>query len=330
LQLNLSKSGVGISAGIPGMRISSGPSGTHLHLGLPGTGISYRKKLNRDTLADYAGKGSKEEMAAQAADMPALPEPGFFASSQEKNLVAGLEAYYTGNPDEALEYFLEAASKEAGAALLGAYLLHRQDPTDYQAIPLLEQIVQSDDEFPTPLMEKYLADFTIDIAITPLVSADVALDSLAATLLLVELYQAHRRVREAMALLEEVEELAADPALTLSLCDLYVSRELWDAIIERGKDFESEDNITLGIQIYYGIAMLNKGLHTAAIDVFNRALRRKKNRNPAALNAARYWRAVSFQSTGKMSKAQEEFELVYAQDPTFRDVEQRLAVLVES
>lgn len=45
LKLNFSKSGVGLSGGVKGARISTGPRGTYLNLSIPGTGIGYRTRL---------------------------------------------------------------------------------------------------------------------------------------------------------------------------------------------------------------------------------------------------------------------------------------------
>jgi Protein of unknown function (DUF4236) len=47
VQLNLSKSGVGMSVGVPGLRVSKGVKGTRLTAGIPGTGISYTKQLGK-------------------------------------------------------------------------------------------------------------------------------------------------------------------------------------------------------------------------------------------------------------------------------------------
>jgi hypothetical protein len=47
LRLNLSKSGLGLSLGVPGLHIGSGPRGRYVRAGLPGTGIYYRKSLNK-------------------------------------------------------------------------------------------------------------------------------------------------------------------------------------------------------------------------------------------------------------------------------------------
>ena len=324
LRLNISKSGVGVSAGVRGFRLSSGPRGSFINVGLPGTGLSYRRKLSSGKKESSAQRNSVKA-SAQAAEIPDIPKPGFFAPSQEKDLAKALEDYQAGRKDEALEHFLDAAPKEAGAAILAAAILAEKDHKDYQAVELLEGVVQSDDEFPTPLMEKYLTTTSINIDITPNVRTAVPVDGLAATLLLVELYQAQRRVREAIALLEEVEELAGEPVLTLSLCELYASRQIWEGIIDRGKNTESEDDVTLEILIYYARALQEQGLHEAAVTIYSKALRRKKDRSPNLLNEAMYWRAISYQEQGKIGRANQEFQKVYAEDPDFRDVAQRLA-----
>ena len=60
LRLNLSKSGVGLSAGVKGARVSKGPRGTYLNVGAGG--VQYRKKLDgtseRATRGRRAGGGN--------------------------------------------------------------------------------------------------------------------------------------------------------------------------------------------------------------------------------------------------------------------------------
>ena len=49
LRLNFSKSGIGLSGGVKGARISTGPRGTYMNLSIPGTGIGYRTRLGGST-----------------------------------------------------------------------------------------------------------------------------------------------------------------------------------------------------------------------------------------------------------------------------------------
>src|SRR5438093_347884 len=47
LRLNLSKSGLGLSLGVPGLHVGVGPRGRYVRAGIPGTGVYYRKSLNK-------------------------------------------------------------------------------------------------------------------------------------------------------------------------------------------------------------------------------------------------------------------------------------------
>lgn len=322
IRLNISKSGIGFSAGIPGLGISTGPHGTHFHAGLPGTGLSYRKKISSST----PPKTGPRQAAPQAAEAPEpeAPSPGFFASRIEKDLAEGLKAYQADERTEALDHFLNAAREEPGAAILAAALLAERPGGEDQAIKMLERVVNSDEEFPSPLMEKYMPGLELQIDVTPHVSVSVPVNGLATTLLLVELYQSKGRAAEAIGLLEELEELSGDPVITLSLCELYAGQGIWDGIIERAKDIKDEDNIGLETLIFYGRAMQGKGLHQAAVEVFTRALRKQKDRLPHLLNEARYWRALSYQAMGRRAQANRELQKLFADAPDFRDVAERL------
>ncbi|MET3203147.1 UNVERIFIED_ORG: putative MnhB-related membrane protein [Bacillus proteolyticus] len=46
VKLNVSKRGVGVSAGVKGANVSVGPSGSRITTSIPGTGLSYEKRLN--------------------------------------------------------------------------------------------------------------------------------------------------------------------------------------------------------------------------------------------------------------------------------------------
>lgn len=70
IRMNVSKSGIGFSAGVKGARISTGPRGTRLTTSIPGTGISYQTKLSskkkrpsRSTQQDYARRQRERELA---------------------------------------------------------------------------------------------------------------------------------------------------------------------------------------------------------------------------------------------------------------------------
>ncbi|MFQ2071491.1 DUF4236 domain-containing protein [Aeromonas veronii] len=47
-RFNLSKSGVGVSAGVKGLRIGTGPRGNYVHIGMGG--LYYRKSLSNNNM----------------------------------------------------------------------------------------------------------------------------------------------------------------------------------------------------------------------------------------------------------------------------------------
>ncbi len=205
-------------------------------------------------------------------------------------------------------------------------LSQRPDGLD-QAIAYLETVVASDVEFPTPLVQKYIAGATMSIDITEEVQASVPVDGLGAALLLAELYQQRGQLEEAIRILEELDELADNPILTLSRCDLYAAAGVWDGIVATVEKVAIVDDVTLEMTILRGRAMQEKGLHEAAIALFTEALKKKKDRDPDLLNEATYWRAVSYEASGKKSQASKEFQKLYVEAPGFRDVKQRVAGL---
>jgi hypothetical protein len=70
LRLNLSKSGVGLSAGVRGASASIGSRGVYTHAGIPGTGLSYRKKIN-----PKAGRSATSGRRGQTAGPGPSPQP---------------------------------------------------------------------------------------------------------------------------------------------------------------------------------------------------------------------------------------------------------------
>ncbi|HEX5706226.1 MAG TPA: DUF4236 domain-containing protein [Pyrinomonadaceae bacterium] len=336
IRLNISKAGVGGSIGLGPLRIGTGPRGGRLSFDLPGAGISYVKQLGggksesaRRKPARKSARRASEDADAQAGAQQAatheLPSPGFFAPRHEKELHRALVAYAEGRTDEALAHFLAASEEEPSAAVYAAALLAQKSEGVAQAVALLERVVQSDAEIPTPLAQKYLGDVRMPVRVTPGVTAHVPLDGLAATLLLVELYQAQGRLTEAVGLLEEVEELANHAALKLSLCELYAAAGFWDGVVERAKGTQVADDLTLELATLYGRAMQEKNLHEAAVAVFTDALKKKKGRSPQLVREAAYCRALSYEQLGRRAQANKELQKLYAEAPDFRDVAARLS-----
>jgi tetratricopeptide (TPR) repeat protein len=343
LRLNISKTGIGLSVGVRGLRYSIGPSGNYLSVGLPGSGIRYQRRVGAGGGLRFARlknllPGQSEpaealqaaEAKSAAVDVPPLEKPGLFAPGWEKDLYKGVEAYYEADFPGAVEHLARSQDNpeaDPALAVLLAYLLAERDqPGDRTtAIALLERAMSWEEAFPTPAMERYLLALPMEIDITPQVTITLPIvDGLATTLRLVELYQAEGEVEQAIDLLEEMDDLisesdneAGDHLIKLSLFELYFLTKNYGAIMQQAQAPETiEDDITLGIMFFYGRALQEQNLHDAAIQVFTNCLRRRKGLNPTLQQACRLWRAMSYLKANQKARARKELERTLAEAPS--------------
>jgi hypothetical protein len=69
LRLNMSKSGVGYSWGVPGIRVSTSPNGRrYLWLSIPGTGLSWSKELRNPTAGTKRGPVNRQANKTRVRD----------------------------------------------------------------------------------------------------------------------------------------------------------------------------------------------------------------------------------------------------------------------
>ena len=323
VRLNVGKRGAGISVGPRGARYSVHSSGRRTaSVGVPGSGLSY-------SASSGGGRRGSRAQAPPPPPPPKPPKPGLLAPGYEKAFYRGILAYAEGRHDDALERFQEAADKDSKQKaacddFMAAMALIRAERVQ-EAIPHLEAVVRADDPLPDELMEKYIASAQVSISITTGVAIMLPFGSLAAALLLVEAYELEARLDEAIGLLQQlIDEDAPDPAIRLSLCDLYAEQESWDEIIELAAKVGNEDDIGCATATLYGRALAGKGLYDGALQALKEALRSSK-RDDVVLTEARYQRALVYEQKGDRRRARQELERVYASDPDYADVAARLS-----
>src|SRR5436853_1997874 len=331
VRLNLSKTGIGVSAGVPGARYSTHSSGrTTKTVGLPGTGVYYRK----DTQARKAGSSRSapaRKQQAPAAAAAAVLKAGAFAPREEKDFVSGVNAYRQGQYQRALASFQAVAAADttnvhiaeeffAGLCLVG---LDRAP----EAIPYFEAVLASDFPVPDRLMEKYGVGGAMEIGITSVVSVTIPMSTLAVALMLAEIYQRTDRRQQAIDLLESSGSHApTEPAFALSLADLYDEAEEYQEVVRVTDGYQSNDeDVSLCILGYRAYAMTQLGLGEAALAITKEGLKSKKRR-AALLVLLRYVRAQAYETVGKLAMAKKEFEKVYSEQADFADVAERLGL----
>jgi tetratricopeptide (TPR) repeat protein len=325
LTLNLSKSTASLSLGPRGAKYTISPRGNRATAGIPGTGLFYTVREPGSGRA----RGGPERVTSQADDRLTL---GFLqrlvTPAEEQRLVDWLRALHGGDQDRALE-LLEGSVELADAAWMAGMLRLRLGDFD-QARGHLQDALSRLSQLGTHF-ERFGLNAEISLPITPEVMAHIGPCERGTRLALVEIAQAGRDRDGAFEHLERLLELDADDSVVvLSFAELALDtpddRALLRPVITISRDIENETPVDTAILFYRARAMSALGLSDAAIDVFTLALRRRKDRPDTLMRQIRYERAVLYDLAGRQAQARRELERVYAEDPAFEDVGQRLGV----
>jgi len=321
--LNLSKSMASLSLGPRGAKYTISPHGNRMTAGLTGTGLFY-------TVHD-----SKRVERGGAAPAPAVPQRdrlklGFFQRLMtpvvERRFIDGIRALNDGDQDAAVTALEEAGDLPDAAWMAGMIRLRREEFDRAEAH--FQHALGMLDDLGT-LFAKYEIAAQASLPITKDIFAHVFPRERGTRLALVEIAQLAGRSRDAMAHLERLMELdPTDPVVLVSFAELALDtpddRALMDRVVRATVNVENETPVDTAILLYRARAIAALGMSDAAIDVFTLANRRRKDRPDRLLHQIRYDRAVLYDQVGRKSQARREFERLYAADPSFEDVSERL------
>ncbi len=338
LTLNLSKRGVSVSAGPRGLQFTAGTSGTRATVGLPGSGLFYtvhnplskRSRTNRGSRAsENSGNGNNTVPRARK------PSLGFFkrlvTPAHEKAFVDGLAALSEGRHDETLRHLESALQSHPALAdaawLAGLLRLNREDHP--QAAEHFRLALQHAGQLGR-LFDKYQLTPRVSLPVTPEVTAQLPVSEAGALLGLIEALQLQGSPTDALPHLESLLRLQPnDPVALASLADIALEGDdpkRWQQVVTLTADIANDTAIHTAVLLYRALALVKLGMDHAALDVFTATLRRRSGRPEALLRDLRYQRALVYERTGRKAQARREFERVYAEDPAFEDVAQRLGV----
>lgn len=323
--LNLSKSTASLSVGPQGAKYTISPHGNRATVGLTGTGLFYT--VHDRERAGRGGAAPAPEVAAQ--DRLTL---GFFqrlfTPADEKRFVDGLRALNEGDQEAALAALEEARDLLDAAWMAGLIRLRREEFDDSKdhfdhALDRLADL--------GALFEKYEIAAQASLPITEDIFAHILPRERGTRLALLEIAQIEGRHDDAMAHVERLMDLdPTDPVVLLSFVELALDtpddRALMDRVVRDTVHVENETPVDTAILLYRGRALAASGLPDAAIHAFTLANRRRKDRPAGLLHQVRYDRAVLYHETGQRARARREFERIYAADPGFEDVAERLGV----
>ena len=337
VRLNLSKSGLGLSAGIPGFRVSTNTSGrTTRTLSVPGTGISSVSTLGPGRRSSggrsRSGDGALHSVpASQGASL--LPKPGWLSGGADKRYYEGVQAFLREDYASARSAFtacLAAEPRATSAHLFAALCLGKIDGADAEQVEHLEAVVGSSEPIPDRLQQKYLPGGLVHLAlavnVTDMISGQAPFDSVGATLMLAEHYQEAGRLEEALGLIQQLHEVDPNnPVIRLSLADLYFADLDHDGVLDAASTGVNDSDIGVALLHMRAAALTDLGHMDGALEAFREALAKTANRDPDLLKVVRYDRSLAYEKAGQKAKAKADLEKIFAIDPGYLDVRERLA-----
>lgn len=337
VKVNFTKTGLGFTVGPRGAHYSVHSSGRRTRsVGLPGTGLYYQSRTGGSRSHPARSRGQTVRQSAPERPRTveeAVPRPGLFASRAEKAYHAGVVAYLADDAPASVARFEEVLTEDP--TITSAHMFSGLAATalgdSLRAIAHLEAVVRSNHPLPDRFEMKYLMEAgvvpSLGIRITHAVTAHPPFSELGAALGLAELYQSAGRLSEAIGIVQQIHTALVDPIVRLSLCDLLFADDDYDGVVEASTGVVNGSDIDLETLHLRASAFVALGDLTAATDVFRVGLAKTVGRDPALLTAIRYDRALTYDRLGLFAKARADLERVYAANPAFEDVKDRLAMM---
>lgn len=323
--LNFGKSGLpSMSFGTRGLRYTTGTRGQRVTAGLPGTGVFYTKQLSSGSKTRRSSTGGSRR---QPAPPPPTLVPRMFAPRPERKLVEACQALREDQETKAWDLLQEASELPDGAYLAGFVALQRRKWDEAERF--LTQAGDSHKEL-GKTFGRYHMSPQLRLKVTDEIAAVVPTGLPGVLLGLVEVYQILDRRREAMECLEALLKLDDDDLVVrLSLAEfLMETRPAAQAdcqkVIKLAQGVENESEIHAALLLYRARALVDLGMMAPARDALTLGLRRRKDRPPQLMHALRYERARVYENMRQRARARTEYQKLYAEDPAYEDVAQRL------
>jgi tetratricopeptide (TPR) repeat protein len=324
IRLNLGKKGIGISAGVKGFRVGIGPSGSRMRATIPGTGLYYEERLGNKSK-------SKSIQPSYEAPQPVTPKAiklGFFqrltTPDAEIVFTEGTNQMLKGQKESALANFRDVILKDrhCADAYFAIALLSTDDAEQLAAI----KYTLSEKAKYGSLFSKYKVAMGGSLDITNELKMQITNDDLGLILVVAEIYQENNLHSAAISLLENSSYLD-QPAVLLSLGELYYDAGKFEESIKTLQKLDNNDQVGTTSLLYQGLAFREIKQFAASAEVLKAALRRKKGRSQELLLEARYQLACTYELAGEFKKAKKEYEKILTEDFEFRDVKDKVKAL---
>ncbi|SET16180.1 Protein of unknown function [Natronincola peptidivorans] len=315
IRLNISKSGLGVSSGVKGLRMGVGPRGIRTTASIPGTGISYVKEKS---LKQSKSSKEKRRLEVTSKDLysPYMPqEVPHTLRSKQYHLQSLLGLIGIG--------FIFASFKSLSFLIIGLLCIYGKGAwrkkTDFAAKNYQDAV----NYFKTKKYEACIE--AIDHVLShPNASQDLSLTKAECCLELGKLEKAytiykdffHRLDTNSLSSLYYWPPKATTIAMAVEKGDYDFALKLLETLPE---EIEEHINFPLWKNYYKGLCFIGKHQYEIAVEAFKNAIGRKRRMEEPYIDC-HYYLGVAYAKLGKMSLAQQRFQRVYSANTSYKDI----------
>lgn len=306
IRVNLSKGGIGVSAGVKGARVGFGPRGAYVSGGIQGTGLcgtSYARAKARTS--------RKAVIASPAIGTPVLAE---FPSQGLMGLSPPLTGvFWIGATISAVVIRFPMGVVVAAALLIIWYVRKKSKSVElgerYQAARA--HIVAGRYKDAAELIAQVARERPSACALLALGHARCLAQEL---------------IPAAAAYKEYLVANPTDMEVSIRYASLAMSQEEFKEALAMLEKLPAAARDTVPVLSMIGDCLVKTGQAHLAVEVLRNAPLRTRRPDPA-LTSIRYTLGLAYHQTGDKRRALAMFNRVYADDPKFSDVKQRVEEL---
>lgn len=324
VSVNLSRGGPSFSFGPRGLKYTIGRNGIRKTFGIPGTGIyytnyeKYKKNNNDNNSSDINNYGKLNFNQI----------PPTFKSHEEKLFYEGINHFYGNDFINAINLF-EKSKLTDGYFMAGFISLTNKQ---YQQAENYFQYCIRNLPHLGIIGNNYKDNLELLIEITDYIHAPIDINKRGLFLCLQEIKQKNNNYADAINIVKQIMvENPDDKVISLAYLDLIANFQNANSM-----QIQESLNITSNIIndspidtniIYLRAFLLYKlNLNDAAINVLTSITRKQKDRAPELICKIFYLRGRLYEIIGNKISANKDYQYIYAKQPTFKDVAQKLNI----
>ena len=301
VRLNISKRGLGVSAGVKGARVGIGPRGVRKTYSIPGTGISHVEERSLgSTRTKNSPSARRKANSLTPSTQPSIPNQSLSGTNWVWGIIIG--------------FILIFSQPVLGVPLMGisVYFFRKkmQEPENKSKTAFNQGV----GELKKSNIEKASTYFES--------SLEYDNTNHMARLLMTNIAFSQEKYELVLANLKILPSTVFDdPSIVLVAAVSYFSIKQYDSAIPLLQQLNTIEEYKDEANIILGRCFLEKEMYDLAVEQLRKGPVLKRTMTPTVMEA-KYWLGVTYYKLDQKKKASTQFNTLYAEDINYKDVKE--------